>query len=985
MNYLVDSLYIVAFALFIVGLSGLTGPKTAVRGNWIAAAGMGLAVVATLISVRDTSAINWILIATGLAIGVVLGVPPAKKTKMTAMPQLVALFNGVGGGTVALIAWAEFIETDGFAHVDETPSVALVVGSLFAAVIGSVSFWGSLVAFLKLQESIPKNVDIALVKSAKLFQASNAVLLLGAIAASVYIGLHAGVGSPGWLIVVVLLLAGFMGLFVVFPIGGADMPVVISLLNAMTGLSAAAAGLALNNTAMVVAGMIVGASGSILTNLMAVAMNRSIPAIVFGSFGTGSAAAAAAGGEQGSVKATSAADAAIQMAYANQVIVVPGYGLAVAQAQHTVKEMAVAAGSQGRRGQIRHPSRRRADAGTHERAAGRGRRRLRRDEGNGRHQRRIRPDGRHDRDRRQRRHQPRRPQRPELTHSRYADPQRRLLPLGHRAEALHEFGLRRHREPAVLPRPDLDAVRRRQEIRQRGHRRTQGAMSTAARWLRGNSRAAGVRTLDATVTTGPIAGSAKCYRNLVGVRGGRVPFRRVHLSNGRYMDLYDASGPYTDGAAVIDLSAGLPPRPGVVGDRGTQLQRARDGIVTAEMAFVAAREGVRPKLVRDEVAAGRAVIPANHRHPESEPMVIGAAFRVKVNANIGCSTGVSAGGAVDDMVWAIRWGADTVMDLAAGSDRSRAREPILRNSPVPVGTVPLHETLDKVDGDPAALTWETYRDTVIEQAEQGVDYMTVHAGLRLDHVSLTADRVTGIACRDGAIMAAWCLERRTDSFLYVHFDELCEILARYDVTLSLGAGLQPGSIADTNDAAHFAELRTLGELAKTATNHGVQVMVEGPGHVPMHKIAEAVRLQQQLCRNAPFSTVGPLTTDIAPAHDHVTSAIGAAITAREGAAMLCCVTPKEYLAAPDRLSAKDAVIAHKIAAHAADLAKGHPQAQERDDALSSARLEFAWYDQLALSLDPDTALMAYGQIDSMDRPSPRTSTPCGSVVPCAKR
>jgi NAD(P) transhydrogenase subunit beta len=342
-TYLVNALYIVAFALFILGLSGLTGPKTAVRGNWIAATGMGIAVVATLISVRDTATINWILIAAGLAIGVILGVPPAKKTKMTAMPQLVALFNGVGGGTVALIAWAEFIETDGFAHITETPSVALVVGSLFAAVIGSVSFWGSLVAFLKLQESIPKNVEQALVRSAKIFQASNVVLLLAAVAAAVYIGLHAGTeaGSPGWLIVVVLVLAGIMGLFVVFPIGGADMPVVISLLNAMTGLSAAAAGLALNNTAMIVAGMIVGASGSILTNLMAVAMNRSIPAIVFGSFGAGSdAAAAAAGGDQGTVKATSAADAAIQMAYANQVIVVPGYGLAVAQAQHAVKEMA---------------------------------------------------------------------------------------------------------------------------------------------------------------------------------------------------------------------------------------------------------------------------------------------------------------------------------------------------------------------------------------------------------------------------------------------------------------------------------------------------------------------------------------------------------------------------------------------------------------------------------------------------------------------
>jgi NAD(P) transhydrogenase subunit beta len=341
-TYLVNVLYILAFGLFILGLSGLTGPKTAVRGNWIAATGMGIAVIATLISVRDTAAINWILIVAGLAIGVILGVPPAKKTKMTAMPQLVALFNGVGGGTVALIAWSEFIETDGFSNITETPSIALVVGSLFAAIIGSVSFWGSLVAFLKLQELLNKNVERTLVRSAKVFQASNVALLIAAVAAAVYIGVHAnpGEGSPGWLIVVVLVLAGIMGLFVVFPIGGADMPVVISLLNAMTGLSAAAAGLALNNTAMIVAGMIVGASGSILTNLMAVAMNRSIPAIVFGSFGAGSAAAAAAGGEQGTVRATSAADAAIQMAYANQVIVVPGYGLAVAQAQHTVKEMA---------------------------------------------------------------------------------------------------------------------------------------------------------------------------------------------------------------------------------------------------------------------------------------------------------------------------------------------------------------------------------------------------------------------------------------------------------------------------------------------------------------------------------------------------------------------------------------------------------------------------------------------------------------------
>jgi NAD(P) transhydrogenase subunit beta len=340
-TYLVDVLYIFAFALFIYGLMGLTGPKTAVRGNWIAAIGMGIAVVATLIKVRDTAAINWILIVAGLALGVILGVPPAKKTKMTAMPQLVALFNGVGGGTVALIAWAEFIETKGFSQFkpEQTPTVALVVGSLFAAVIGSVSFWGSLVAFAKLQETIiPKNVEKTFVKSAKFFQAANIVLLLAAVAVAVYIGLNKGLSV--WWIVLLLVLAGVMGLFVVFPIGGADMPVVISLLNAMTGLSAAAAGLALNNTAMIVAGMIVGASGSILTNLMAVAMNRSIPAIVFGSFGGTDAVGGPAGGDQGPVKATSAADAAIQMAYANQVIVVPGYGLAVAQAQHAVKEMA---------------------------------------------------------------------------------------------------------------------------------------------------------------------------------------------------------------------------------------------------------------------------------------------------------------------------------------------------------------------------------------------------------------------------------------------------------------------------------------------------------------------------------------------------------------------------------------------------------------------------------------------------------------------
>ncbi|MBT1193115.1 NAD(P)(+) transhydrogenase (Re/Si-specific) subunit beta [Rhodococcoides kroppenstedtii] len=352
MNNLVAVLYIAAFALFIYGLMGLTGPKTAVRGNWIAAVGMGVAVVATLIEVRDTAAINWILIAAGLAIGVILGVPPAKRTKMTAMPQLVALFNGVGGGTVALIAWSEFLETDGFSAFQhgEEPTVHIVVGSLFAAVIGSVSFWGSLVAFAKLQELLNKKVEKAFVSNARTFQLLNMVLLLVAVAASVWIGIHAtpGEGTAVWWIVIVLVAAGLMGLFVVFPIGGADMPVVISLLNALTGLSAAAAGLALNNTAMIVAGMIVGASGTILTNLMATAMNRSIPAIVFGSFGGGAAAAAGGAGEGGgTVKSTSAADAAIQMAYASQVIVVPGYGLAVAQAQHAVKDMASILESKG--------------------------------------------------------------------------------------------------------------------------------------------------------------------------------------------------------------------------------------------------------------------------------------------------------------------------------------------------------------------------------------------------------------------------------------------------------------------------------------------------------------------------------------------------------------------------------------------------------------------------------------------------------------
>jgi phosphomethylpyrimidine synthase len=452
-----------------------------------------------------------------------------------------------------------------------------------------------------------------------------------------------------------------------------------------------------------------------------------------------------------------------------------------------------------------------------------------------------------------------------------------------------------------------------------------------------------------SVTTGPIEGSTKIY-----LEG--VPFRRVNLSNGEHFDLYDTSGPYTDADAVLDLNEGLPPRSGIVRERGTQLQRARNDEITAEMAFIAAREGVAPELVRDEVARGRAVIPANHNHPETEPMIIGKAFAVKVNANIGNSAVSSTiADEVDKTVWATRWGADTIMDLSTGSDIHLTREWILRNSPVPVGTVPIYQALEKVNGDPTALTWECYRDTVIEQCEQGVDYMTVHAGVLLRYVPLTANRVTGIVSRGGSIMAAWCLAHHQESFLYTRFEELCEILQRYDVTFSLGDGLRPGSIADANDAAQFAELRTLGELTKIAKSHGVQVMVEGPGHVPMHKIVENVRMEEELCDEAPFYTLGPLTTDIAPAYDHITSAIGAAIIAAAGTAMLCYVTPKEHLGLPDRKDVKDGVIAYKIAAHAADLAKGHPRAQERDDALSRARFEFRWHDQFALSLDPDTA------------------------------
>lgn len=392
------------------------------------------------------------------------------------------------------------------------------------------------------------------------------------------------------------------------------------------------------------------------------------------------------------------------------------------------------------------------------------------------------------------------------------------------------------------------------------------------------------------------------------------------------------------------------------GRRVTQMHYARNGQITPEMRFVALREGVDVELVRSEVAAGRAIIPNNVNHPESEPMIIGKAFSVKVNANIGNSAVTSSiAEEVSKMQWATQWGADTVMDLSTGDDIHTTREWIIRNSPVPIGTVPIYQALEKVNGDHQALTWEIFRDTVIEQCEQGVDYMTIHAGVLLRYVPLTAERVTGIVSRGGSIMAGWCLGHHQESFLYENFDELCEIFAQYDVAFSLGDGLRPGSLADANDDAQFAELETLAELTHRAWEYDVQVMVEGPGHIPLHLVRENVEKQQQLCHGAPFYTLGPLVTDIAPGYDHITSAIGATEIARYGTAMLCYVTPKEHLGLPSRDDVKTGVITYKIAAHAADVAKGHPGARDRDDALSKARFEFRWRDQFGLSLDPQTA------------------------------
>jgi phosphomethylpyrimidine synthase len=438
----------------------------------------------------------------------------------------------------------------------------------------------------------------------------------------------------------------------------------------------------------------------------------------------------------------------------------------------------------------------------------------------------------------------------------------------------------------------------------------------------------------------------------------RAPMREVTLSGGEQpVRLYDTSGPQG-----YDSRAGLPrlreswvaPRRGqsVV----TQLHYARRDEITPEMEFIALREGLPADFVRSEVARGRAIIPANINHLELEPMIIGRNFLVKINANIGNSAvSSSVDEEVDKLRWATLWGADTAMDLSTGKQIHETREWILRNAPVPIGTVPIYQALEKVGGKPEELTWETYRDTIIEQCEQGVDYFTVHAGVLLRYIPLTANRVTGIVSRGGSIIAKWCLAHHQESFLYTHFRELCEIMRAYDVSFSLGDGLRPGSIADANDEAQFAELKTQGELTRIAWEYDVQVMNEGPGHVPMHLIRENMEKQLEWCDEAPFYTLGPLTTDVAPGYDHITSAIGAAMIGWYGTALLCYVTPKEHLGLPNRDDVKAGVIAYKIAAHAADLAKGHPRARQWDDALSKARFEFRWRDQFHLSMDPVTA------------------------------
>lgn len=472
----------------------------------------------------------------------------------------------------------------------------------------------------------------------------------------------------------------------------------------------------------------------------------------------------------------------------------------------------------------------------------------------------------------------------------------------------------------------------------------------------------------------------------------RVGMREIQLTNGDSLALYDTSGPYTDPAMVTEVPHGLPRlrQSWIEARRGsrhgvTQLAFAKQGIITPEMEYVAIRENqkqainreinpereqrlrgnslgaqipekITPEFVRDEIARGRAILPVNINHPESEPMIIGRNFLVKVNANIGNSAVTSSiDEEVEKLIWAVHWGADTVMDLSTGKQLKETREFILRHSPVPIGTVPLYEALEKVNGDIEALNWEIFRDTLISQAEQGVDYFTIHAGVLRRFIPLTQKRMTGIVSRGGSIMARWCTLHHQENFLYTHFDEICEIMRAYDVSFSLGDGLRPGSIADANDEAQFGELKIQGELNRIAWKYDVQVMNEGPGHIPMHLIQENMTKQLDYCQEAPFYTLGPLTTDFAPGYDHFTSGIGAALIAWQGCALLCYVTPKEHLGLPNKKDVKEGLIAYKIAAHAADLAKGHPAARRRDDLLSQARFEFRWHDQFNLALDPETA------------------------------
>lgn len=488
----------------------------------------------------------------------------------------------------------------------------------------------------------------------------------------------------------------------------------------------------------------------------------------------------------------------------------------------------------------------------------------------------------------------------------------------------------------------------------------------------------------------------------------RVGVRRINLTptikmeKGKRVEkpnepllVYDTSGPYSDPEIDIDLRRGIPRMRDswIEGREGTQMFYAKQGIVTPEMEYVAIRETmdckqrgidtyITPEFVRQEVAAGRAVIPANRRHPESEPMIIGPRFRVKINTNIGNSANNSnIEEEVEKAVWSCKWGGDTIMDLSTGADIHDTREWILRNCPVPLGTVPMYQAFEKVDGKAEKLTWEIFRDTLIEQCEQGVDYFTIHCGIRLQNIHLANSRLTGMVSRGGSIISKWCQVHQKESFLYEHFDDICEICRQYDVAISLGDGLRPGSTHDANDAAQFAELDTMGELVERAWAHDVQAFIEGPGHVPMHKIKENMERQIEKCHGAPFYTLGPLVIDIAPGYDHITSAIGAAMIGWMGTAMLCYVTPKEHLGLPDKDDVRTGVIAYKIAAHAADIAKSFPGATLRDDALSKARYEFRWKDQFNLSLDPDRALEYYKQSNDVGG---RYCTMCGPHF-CAMR